>query len=228
MNFENIKKYKYYILFFLIILSIVVYLILSRKNKVNNTISGEAFIFSFSENHIVDSLIISSPTKDLPSGIALIASSDSGNKWDVLYQNNSVDWSNDGSTTFAINKNTPYTLFSIVITSLSSKNSGLIGKIQLTQNKVPIFQKSSEYDTIKAGTYMSYPGFQFNKLSQKTLSISYTNMITTSNGIITTDNIESLIFTDSGLPKIDFGILNTNTTYSNLKPNNKAPTFQLN
>jgi hypothetical protein len=222
MNFE---KYKYYIgasIVVIIILGVTLYFVLSKKSKPNNPNDGEGFIFSFSSAYLVNSFNIVSPsTGDLstmPSGISLLGSN-TGDKWTVLYKNNSINW-NTGSNIFQINETKPYLLFAVVITSLSNSNNGLIGQIQLINNNSPILSDNALYNTSSPGNYISYPGYQFNKIGLGNFSISYTPMITTPSGAITADNIQKLVFSNS--PTGTFGILPSNTTYSNGKYNGSS------
>jgi hypothetical protein len=127
MNFE---KYKYYIAagIVIIIVSLILYFLLSKKSEPKDPNDGEGFIFSFSSSYLVDSLNIVSPASGglstMPSGISLLASN-TGDKWSVLYKNNSINW-NTGSNIFKINSTKPYSLFAVVITSLSNSNNGWV------------------------------------------------------------------------------------------------------
>jgi hypothetical protein len=191
---------------------------------------GEGFIFSFQTSQFPTSLNITSPMSGdlstMPSGMSLLGSNDGGNTWSILSNINSIQWT-IGPNIFRLqNISKPYSLFAVIITSLSQSNYGLVGQIQLMINNSPITLSSTSYDTIKSGNYILYPGFQFNKIATNNFSISYTNMISTPTGSISTDNIKNLIFSD--LPSGSFGILPTNTTYVNGKPTQSCPTFQIN
>ena len=88
-----------------------------------------------------------------------------------------------------------------------------------------MFSDSISYSKVNNGKYISYPGYQFTKIGVNNFSISYTDNIITPYGTISTDNIQNLVFSD--LPTGDFGILPSNTSYSNRKPNNTSPLFKL-
>ena len=219
MNFEKIKNYKYHILVGVIILigiALCLYFLLSKKS--NDPNDGEGFIFSFSSSYLIDSLNIESPSdgdlSTMPSGISLLGSNN--DTWSVLYTNKSINW-NTGSNVFQVNATKPYSLFALVITSLSKNNNGLVGKIKLMSGNSSIISDSGSYNTSTAGTYMSYPGYKFNKIGLGNFSVSYTPSITTTIGSISTDNIQKLVFSDLGSGT--FGVLNSNTTYSNGKYN---------
>lgn len=283
MDFQNInrfvKKYKYYIITFiiaLIVFLVIFYRLPKPVNSVNITsetkiansetkneqpnqickcnlsdpsqipvnlpcsnnclkscncpLSGEGFIFSFQTSYLVTSLNINSPKSGdlstMPSGIALLGSNDSGNTWNILFSSNSINWTLGSNVFHLQNITTPYSVFAVVITSLSQSNYGLIGQIKLISDNHPITLSSTSYDKIKSGNYMSYPGFQFNKIATNNFSISYTNMISTPIGSISTDNIKNLVFSD--LTPENFGVLQTNTTYANGKPTQQCPVFQIN
>jgi hypothetical protein len=161
----------------------------------------------------------------MPSGISILGSNNGGITWRRLVTVKDITW-NKGKISLRISKFYSYTLYAVVIISLSSNNdTGIIGQIQLLDSYNPITSTSTLYDRINSVNYMSYKGFKLSQIGGDSFTVSYTPSITSLNGPISTENIQNLVCSD--LQEGDFGILSNKGTYSNGKPNNKAPVFKI-